>query len=228
MHVLILVHCTPSELLYLNSIFCYKLIQIGEVSVSEVDIWPGVHICLLFATAKCWHFGNTVLNPAIDSTFLSTGTALGWVEAKVKDKLWCLRRPSKISFDPGKSTFLSEGTVMNWQAENRWVLMLSLLKWQIFKKSLSFNTLETIRDNTSFPKQSLSALQARTSSSGWWPEFIPGYCFYPMMYLPTLRVCILLQFIIYSSSVLPFCLITEQIPSALAYIDNEWIMLITF
>lgn len=108
-HVLILVHCMPSELFYLNCIFCYKLIQICEMSVSEVDRRPGVHLCLHFAAAKCWHFGNIVLNLAIDSTSLSTGTGLVWVETKVKENLWCLRRPSKISFEPDKSTFLSEG-----------------------------------------------------------------------------------------------------------------------
>ena len=105
--------------------------------------------------------------------------------------------------------------------------MCSLLKSKNFK-SLSFNTLETIGDNTSFPNQSLSALQARTSSSGWRPEFIPGYWSYPIRYLHILCVCILLRFIVYSSSLLPFCLITEQIPNALTYTGNEWILLITF
>lgn len=132
--------CMPPEFWYLNCIFCYKLIQICVISISEVDIWPGGHICLHFATAKCWHFGNTVLNPTICSFPL----ALGWT--KVKEKLWWyLRRPSKVSLEPDKSTFLSEGTVMNMQAGNRLFLMK--------KKNLSFNTLETIRGNTSFPNQ---------------------------------------------------------------------------
>lgn len=76
LHVLTLAHFIPSELLHLNCIFCYKLIQICEMGVSEVAIWPGVHICL--------HFANTVQNPAIDATLLSTGTVLVWVETKVQ------------------------------------------------------------------------------------------------------------------------------------------------
>jgi len=84
MHILTLVHRMPSELLHLNCIFCYKLIQMREISVSEVDIWSGVHVCLHLATTKHWHFANTGLNPALDSTFLSPATGLVRVETKVK------------------------------------------------------------------------------------------------------------------------------------------------
>lgn len=117
------VHCKLCELLYLNYIFCFKLIQRCEINVSEkwkysleftIDC-----ICYSKMLAFCIWWPESCYG------LLSVLLVLGWYTFRLRlgikkkketTQVFPFKKTRKASFEPDKPTFLSDGNIMNWKA----------------------------------------------------------------------------------------------------------------